>query len=68
MLLSGAPLSKLIRLWVWLCIQEKLIEPRALKTSPENLVSQLPLLNSLLIFYLGPDFESKVKDLALAIR
>ncbi len=59
MLLSGAPISKLIRLWVWLAIYEGMIEPQILKTDPETLIKHLPFINSLIIFYLSPDFAHK---------
>jgi hypothetical protein len=62
MLLSGAPMVKLIRLWVWLAIHEKMIEPTILKTDPENVVEKLPFVNALLIFYLSSDFSSKMEN------
>ncbi len=65
MLLSGASLGKLIRLWVWLSISEGLIEPQVLQTSPEKLVQKLPLINNLLIFYFSSDFAEKLEECAL---
>jgi hypothetical protein len=67
MLLSGAPIAKLIRLWVWLAIHEGLIEPTLLQTDPETLIERLPFINSLLIFYLGQDFDQKMHECALPL-
>jgi len=57
MLISGAPIAKLIRLWVWLSIHENLIDPQVLKLRPQVLVSKLPFLGALLIFYLGRSYD-----------
>ncbi|MDB5039239.1 MAG: hypothetical protein JWQ35_2767 [Bacteriovoracaceae bacterium] len=67
MLLSGTPIAKLIRLWVWLAMSEGLIEPTLLQSDPETLIEKLPLINSLLIFYLGSDFSEKMDACALSI-
>jgi hypothetical protein len=61
MLLSGTPMVKLLRLWVWLAIHEQMIEPTILKTDPENVVDKLPFINALLIFYLSSDFAEKME-------
>ena len=65
MLLSGAPIEKIIRLWVWLAISENLIEPVLLKTDPETVINELPFMNSLLIFYLSAEFEGKMAELGI---
>jgi hypothetical protein len=65
MLLSGSPIAKIIRLWVWLAISESLIEPTLLSKDPETLIHNLPFVNSLLIFYLSSDFEEKTKECGL---
>jgi hypothetical protein len=67
MLLSGSPLQKIIRLWVWLAISEGLIEPQVLKARPEQLIENLPFLNSLLVFYLSQNFAEKVQSCSLAV-
>jgi hypothetical protein len=67
MLLSGTPIAKLIRLWVWLAINEGLIEPTLLRAEPEILIEKLPFINSLIIFYLGPDFSQKMNECALPL-
>lgn len=68
MLLSGAPLPKLLRLWIWLAIQEKLVAPTILRVHPDELISKLPFLNALVIFYLSPDFAQKMEECAIAVR
>ncbi len=62
MFLSGSAVSKIIRLCVWLCISEGLIEPVLLKIDPESLVSKLPLINTLIVFYLSEIYEHKAKE------
>ncbi len=57
MLVSGAPIAKLIRLWVWLAIHESLIDAQVLKLRPQALVSKLPFLGALLVFFLGRSFD-----------
>lgn len=57
MLVSGAPIAKLIRLWVWLAIHESLIDPQVLKLRPQVLVNKLPFLAALLVFFLGRSFD-----------
>jgi len=65
MILSGAPVSKIIRLIVWLGIHEGLVSPQVLQSDPQALIERLPFLNSLLIFYLSRDFEEKMKFCAI---
>ncbi len=67
MLLSGAPVGNLIRLWVWLAIHEKILEPQVLQLEPEALLQRVPLLNQLLIFYLSVDFQRKVEECSLSL-
>ncbi|MBN8554630.1 MAG: hypothetical protein J0L93_04220 [Deltaproteobacteria bacterium] len=62
MLLSGSPMAKLLRFWVWLAIHEEMITPTILKSDPENVVDQLPFVKALLIFFLSTDFENKMED------
>ena len=64
MLLSGVPLSHLIKLWVRLALQEGLVEQGVLKGAPEEIMQRLPFINALLIFYLSPDFSQKMEDCA----
>ncbi len=65
MLLSGAPIQKLIRLWVWLAMNESLIDPTFLKSQPQKLITELPFLNQLLIFYLSSDMQQKMSQTGL---
>lgn len=67
MFLSGAPIAKLVRLWVWMAIHEGLIKPQMIKSEPEELIAALPFVNSLIIFYLGSDFEEKIKSCSIAL-
>jgi len=67
MLLSAAPIAKVIRVCVWLAIHEGLIEPRVLQSRPEELIQELAFLNSLIIFYLGDDFLQKLKEAGFAL-
>lgn len=65
MFLAGTPIASVIRFWVWIAIYENLTDPQILKSNPEKLVATLPFINSLLIFYLSDDFESKAKSCGL---
>jgi hypothetical protein len=67
MLLSGSPLSCIVRLIVWLAIAESLIPPQVNQFRPQELVTKLPLLNQVLIFYLGEDFERKACENGLTL-
>lgn len=64
-LLAGTPVAKNIRLWVWLSMHERLIEPQVLRASPEQIVERLPLVNSLLVFYLSHSFAVKASEAGL---
>ena len=59
MLLSGASVQKMLRLWVWIAMHEGLVEAQILRSDPQELIQRLPFLNSLLIFFLSPAFEEK---------
>jgi hypothetical protein len=62
MLLSGIPIEKIVRLCTWFAIHESLVPSRILDLEPQELVSQLPFLNQILIFYLSDDFERKRQE------
>jgi hypothetical protein len=63
--LAGTPIAKVIRLCVWLAVSENMITPQILKSNPEKIVETLPFMNSLLIFYLSPDFDIKTRSCGL---
>lgn len=67
MLLSGASLSAIVRLIVWLSIAEGLIAPQVNQFKPQELVVKLPLLKHFLIFYLSEDFERKAQENGLIL-
>ena len=67
MLLSGASLSAIVRLIVWLSIAEGLIAPQVNQFKPQELVVKLPLLKHFLIFYLSEDFERKAQENVLIL-
>lgn len=67
-LLSGSPISSIIRFLVWLAMAEKLIEPQVNQYKPQELIQKIPLLNHLLIFYLGDDFQRKMQDCGIQLR
>lgn len=67
MLLSGASLSAIVRLIVWLSIAEGLISPQVNQFKPQELVVKLPLLKHFLIFYLSEDFERKAQENGLIL-
>lgn len=67
-LLSGIEIARLIKLFVWFAMAEKMISPEKLKEKPEELVRSLPFLNSLLIFYLSEDFARKQAEAGVVLR
>jgi hypothetical protein len=68
LLISGAPIAKVIRLCVWIGIHYRMTEPKLAQQSPEDLLTRLPFLGAVVGFYLSRDFSEKSDRCALNLN